>query len=239
MLPFPEDVLSWQVLGHQQTQTLEPEQQMWQQDTKPAAPGGPEHSHPEAAPGGGGFERDKWHIKVTAPATASPWGLAQIGRPCLLVVSAPSARFSLCSSAGTLAKCCPPLSCPFLPPRHDSCVPHCSPASSLGLGAAGLSRSEEPPKAAVHEARFGALVTARGARWHPRRSHGSSGRRHLGTRRPSQRRASRPSEPGGGTWALAMHASPGATARDAPGPQQTEFPTPPLCPKEGKRASVP
>lgn len=77
---------SWQVLGHQQTQASEPEQQMWQQDAKPAAPSGPEHSQPEAAPGGSGFSTDKQHIKVAAPATASPWGLAQMGQPCLSVV---------------------------------------------------------------------------------------------------------------------------------------------------------
>lgn len=77
---------SWQVLGYQQTQASEPEQQMWQQDAKPAAPSGPEHSQPEAAPGGSGFSTDKRHIKAAAPATASPWGLAQMGQPCLSVV---------------------------------------------------------------------------------------------------------------------------------------------------------
>lgn len=87
----------------------------------------------------------------------------------------------------------------FLGPRHNSCVPHCSPVSSFGAGAAGLSRSEEPPQAAVHRARSGALVTARGARWHPRRSHGSrvTAPRAAGAWGHATR-ASRPAEPGRG-----------------------------------------
>lgn len=34
----------------------------------------------------GGFNTDKWHIKVAGPAVATTWGLTQMGQPCLSVV---------------------------------------------------------------------------------------------------------------------------------------------------------
>lgn len=154
---------SWQVLGYQQTQASEPEQQMWQQDAKPAAPSGPEHSQPEAAPGGSGFSTDKQHIKVAAPATASPWGLAQMGQPCLSVVFCSLCLLQPLFFCRDTRQILSSAFLSFIAPRPDSSVPHCSPGCSLGVVAAGLSRSPEPLEAAVHKPRFWAPVTARGA----------------------------------------------------------------------------
>lgn len=147
---------------------------MWQQDAKPAVPSGAEHSHPEAAPGGSAFYTDKWHIKVAAPATASPWGLAQMGEPCLAVV------FCFLCLLQPLFFCRDTrqiLSSAFLsfiaPLTQFLCPPTAPQPPHSAWWQAGLSRSKEPPKAAVYKPRFWALAAARGARWQPRHSHGS------------------------------------------------------------------
>lgn len=216
---------------------------MWQQDTKPAAPSGAEHSHPEAAPGGSGFNTDKWHIKVAAPATASPWGLAQMGQPCLAVV------FCFLCLLQPLFFCRDTrqiLSSAFLsfiaPLTQFLCPPTAPQPPHSAWWQAGLSRSKEPPKAAVYKPRFWALVAARGARWQPRRSHGSRSRLlgppAPGTRRPSQRRTSRPASREG-DMGPGNACQPRSHCRGHAWATADEFPTPPLCPKEGKQASVP
>lgn len=91
----------------------------------------------------GGFNIDEWYIKVAGPATATAWGLAQMGQPCPSVgFSAPSTCCSLSFSAQTLAKYCPLPSCPLLPPWPQSYGYCCSPATKSpqkSTVAAGLS----------------------------------------------------------------------------------------------------
>ena len=95
-------------------------------------------------PGGGGFNTDKWHIKVAGLAVATAWGLVQMGQPCLSVACC---SLRLLQPLFFCPDTCQILSFSFLSliaSRPQSYGSGCSPASSLSplrksKVAAGLS----------------------------------------------------------------------------------------------------
>lgn len=95
-------------------------------------------------PGGGGFNTDKWHIKVAGLAMAAAWGLVQMGQPCPSVVYC---SLRLLRPLFFCTDTCQTLSFAFLSliaSRPQAYGSGCSPASSLSplwksKVAAGLS----------------------------------------------------------------------------------------------------